>query len=369
MRFLMLNWRDPQNPLAGGAERVTQAYLAALVRRGHQVYWFTYDFPGAASEAVIDGIQIIRGGGKFTSIRKAIQWHRQQPRFDLVIDQHHGIPWFAPWWCQTRCISYIHEVLGPIWDSFYPWPVNVLGRWQERATHRGYARQTFWTPSDSTRKDLERHGVRHIKVLPNGCDTVPLTELPAKPLAAPLRLITVCRLAPNKRVDHAIRAVKLLAERGTPCHLTIVGSGDVQTELKQLVQELALTGQVVFTGSLAEPEKNAQLRQAHFLLHTSVREGWGLNVIEANALGTPAVVYPVAGLVDSTVPGETGCVVKAETPAALAAELQTLAEAPATYEKYRLNAWRRAHQFQWSVTAVQTCTWLEQQAVLPRAPQ
>ena len=33
MRFLMLNWRDPGNPLAGGAERVTLGYLAALVRR------------------------------------------------------------------------------------------------------------------------------------------------------------------------------------------------------------------------------------------------------------------------------------------------------------------------------------------------
>ena len=43
MRFLMLNWRDPKNPLAGGAERVTLAYLKELVRRGHEVYWFTCD--------------------------------------------------------------------------------------------------------------------------------------------------------------------------------------------------------------------------------------------------------------------------------------------------------------------------------------
>ena len=33
MRFLMLNWRDPRNPKAGGAERVTQAYLEALIER------------------------------------------------------------------------------------------------------------------------------------------------------------------------------------------------------------------------------------------------------------------------------------------------------------------------------------------------
>ena len=44
---------------------------------------------------------------------------------DLVIDQHHGIPWYAPWWCGTNCIAYIHEVLGPIWDAFYPWPEDV----------------------------------------------------------------------------------------------------------------------------------------------------------------------------------------------------------------------------------------------------
>ena len=36
MRFLMLNWRDPRNPLSGGAERVTQGYLTALESRGRR---------------------------------------------------------------------------------------------------------------------------------------------------------------------------------------------------------------------------------------------------------------------------------------------------------------------------------------------
>ncbi len=48
MRFLMLNWRDPKNPLAGGAERVTAGYLSALKQRGHEVFWFANHFPGAA---------------------------------------------------------------------------------------------------------------------------------------------------------------------------------------------------------------------------------------------------------------------------------------------------------------------------------
>ena len=65
MRFLMLNWRDPKNPLTGGAERVTEGYLSALQKRGHEVYWFAYQFPGGSPEEVISGIKIIRGGGAF----------------------------------------------------------------------------------------------------------------------------------------------------------------------------------------------------------------------------------------------------------------------------------------------------------------
>lgn len=362
MRFLMLNWRDPRNPLTGGAERVSLAFMGELVRRGHHVSWFSYAFPGGAAEETIDGIQFIRGGGKFSSVLEAKRWYRNQPRFDLVIDQHHGIPWYAPWWCKTNCISYIHEVLGPIWNSFYTWPLNVIGRWQERLTHRYYADQTFWTPSESTRRDLEMNGVREIKVLPNGCDTKPLMKLPDKNLDLPLRLITVCRLAPNKRVDHAIRALHLLKRMSLPARLTVVGGGEKLEQLQQLAVGLELEGEVEFTGSLPEAEKNDRLQTAHVLLHASVREGWGLNVIEANAMGTPAMVYPVAGLVDSTINGETGWVVSVETPEALAAQLGWLVEHPDEYAKCRQQAWKRSAQYQWPVVLEQACSWLEQQA-------
>ena len=153
MRFLMLNWRDPQNPLAGGAERVTQAYLEALVQRGHEAWWFANDFPGASPTATLGGVHIVRGGGMGTSILAAIRWYRRQAPFDLVIDQHHGIPWYAPWWCRTRCVGYIHEVLGPIWSAFYPWPLSALGRCQERWTHWGYRKVPFWTACQATRTE------------------------------------------------------------------------------------------------------------------------------------------------------------------------------------------------------------------------
>ncbi len=62
LRFLMLNWRDPENPLAGGAERVSLAFLRGLVGRGHEVDWFSFAFPGGAPEGVLDGIRLHRAG-------------------------------------------------------------------------------------------------------------------------------------------------------------------------------------------------------------------------------------------------------------------------------------------------------------------
>jgi glycosyltransferase involved in cell wall biosynthesis len=362
MRFLMLNWRDPANPKSGGAERVSLAYLEGLKDRGHEITWFANEFPGCKREVVINGIQIVRGGGSGKSILIARRWYHQQKPFNLVIDQHHGIPWFAPWWSGTNCVSYVHEVLGPIWGSFYPWPLSMLGRWQERWIHWLYRKFPFWTGSESTRRALLRHGAREVKVLHYGIDLQPLAELEKKPLQQPVRLIAVSRLAPNKRIDHAIQAVKVLLKRGVDAHLVIVGSGEMEGHLRQLASHPQLSGRIVFSGQLSEQEKDAKLRESHFLIHTSLREGWGLNVLEANAMGTPAVVYPVDGLVDATIDGETGVVTREETPESVAEEILKVLQSPEKYEQFRVKGCERTKEFHWSRVVGPACDWLEQQA-------
>lgn len=363
MRFLMLNWRDPQNPRAGGAERVTQGYLGALAERGHEVYWFSHEFEGAAAQEDIGPIHIVRGGRTATAVVEAMAWQRSQPLFDLVIDQHHGIPWYAPWWCGTRCVAYIHEVLGPIWESFYPWPFSLIGQLQERWTHWLYRAVPFWTASRFTRLLLRRNGVRQVHLIPYGVDTVALPELEPKPLVQPLRLITVSRLAPNKRVDHALRLVRCLLDRGIAVRISVVGAGEVEELLRRLSHSLGLDEFVTFAGSLSEAAKDNMLRDSHFLIHTSLREGWGLNVIEANALGTPAAVYPVAGLTESTIHGRTGLVARAERPECLAESLVGILQDAGKYEHLRGRAWERAKTLHWSKVLPRACEWLERQGM------
>ena len=190
-----------------------------------------------------------------------------------------------------------------------------------------------------------------------------LSELPDKHLEAPIQLITVSRLAPNKRIDHAIQTLRCLRSDNIPAQLTIVGTGEERPRLEHLVREQSLTEHVHFTGNVNEKEKDEWLAKSHILLHTSVREGWGLNVIEANAMGTPSVVYPVPGLTESTQQGLTGRVSKAETPKALADEIIWLMSQPQAYQTYRLEAWNRSKAFHWDHVLPQACDWLETMAL------
>ncbi|MBG87795.1 MAG: glycosyl transferase group 1 [Verrucomicrobiales bacterium] len=362
MRFLMLNWRDPKNPKSGGAERVSVAYLKALVERGHEAAWFTHGFDGGAAEETIDGIQVVRSGGTISSIRAAKKWVRQQARFDLVIDQHHGIPWYAPWWCGTNCVAYLHEILGPIWNAFYGWPWNIIGRTQEKWTYRFYGNVPFFTGSGITKDLLHERGVKDVSVVRYGTDVKVLPELPPKELKPPYHFIVVSRLAPNKQIDHAIRAIKVLRNKQHACSLTVVGGGEEEWSLKELARGIGVGDFVDFTGQLSEEKKNEQMQKAHFILHTSQREGWGLNVTEANAMGTPGAVYPVGGLIESTLNDRTGIVSKKETPESLAERLMGAFERPDDYDQWRKAAWEFAQDLHWDNVLPKACDWFEEQA-------
>jgi hypothetical protein len=63
-------------------------------------------------------------------------------------------------------------------------------------------------------------------------------------------------------------------------------------------------------GRVSEEVKFELLATAWLTVAPSAAEGWGLTIMEANALGTPAVAYDVPGLRDSVRHGITGWLVR-----------------------------------------------------------
>jgi glycosyltransferase involved in cell wall biosynthesis len=124
--------------------------------------------------------------------------------------------------------------------------------------------------------------------------------------------VSVGRLMPHKRIDLLLRAW----EEVHPViggRLVIVGDGPDRTAL-----EAQAGAGVTFVGKVDEVEKWTLLRQAWALVHSAHHEGWGLVIMEAAAVGTPAVGFDVPGVRDAIVDGTTGTVVGSEAGLATA---------------------------------------------------
>jgi glycosyltransferase involved in cell wall biosynthesis len=180
-----------------------------------------------------------------------------------------------------------------------------------------YSDQDVITVSASTRDDLRRLGFAgQITVIPEGVETISKLEV-AKGIEPDF--LFVGRLAPSKRVGDLIRAFAAFFKTINRGDLYLLGDGSSQyvERLRHLVGDCGLSTRVHFLGRLSTLEKHRAMARASALLMASVREGWGLVVTEANALGTPAIGYDVPGLRDSIKHLETGLLVN-PSPDALA---------------------------------------------------
>ena len=93
------------------------------------------------------------------------------------------------------------------------------------------------------------------------------------------------------------------------------------------------------------------MSKAHALLVASLGEGWGLTVTEANAMGTPAIVYDVKGLRDSVRHSQTGLIAAENTPKGLAEAMHCFLSEPELQNRLTQGAWEWSHEFSWDNAA------------------
>lgn len=315
MKILILSWRGPGHPLAGGAEIATLEHAKGWVKAGHQVTLFTSHFSGGKKEEVIEGVRIVRKGGDILGVRmQAFGWYLfgDHPKFDLVVDEFHGIPFFTPFYVRSKKLAFIHEVAKEVW-WLNPWPrpINlipgILGTLFEPLIFKlFYHSVAFMTVSESTKKDLVSWGIppTRITVVHNGVDTIPTKVQKEKKKT----VIFLGALAKDKGIEDALKAFAIMNKKDAGLQFWIVGGGspDYLKELKRQAKNLAIEKRIKFWGFVENKKKFELLAKSHILLNPSVREGWGLVNIEANASGTPVVGYNVPGIRDSVIDGKTG---------------------------------------------------------------
>jgi glycosyltransferase involved in cell wall biosynthesis len=299
---------------------------------------------------MIDGVRVRRRGRLRTgSFHAAVQWELARLRgFDLVVESVNTIPFLTPVWSYRlpTAVAVIHQLAAEVWDAEVARPFAYLGRRIELALLRPYRDAPVVVGSASTRDDLRRLGFRNVGVVRYGRDEPPDVEaVPKEPVPT---FLFVGRFAANKRPDHAIRAFATIKEELPDAQLWLVGAGPMEPTLRS-----SLPAGAELLGRLPRDELYHRMARAHCLLVPSVREGWGLVVVEANSVGTPAVGYDIPGVRDSIRPGHTGVLAPAGDPAALGLAAVELLDDEEGYEAMRKAAVAWADEFSWDVTAEQ----------------
>jgi len=167
-------------------------------------------------------------------------------------------------------------------------PLNPL--WSRWFTLAERFDAVLW-PTDAQRSDVEeRFGASPVHVVvpnavPAAASVTPLAD------RAPGRVVMLNRLAPGKRIDHAIRAFDAVIRVVPEATLDIYGAGSEHKALERLVGELGREAHVVLRGLTEDP--GHELDRATAFLSTSAFEGQGLSIAEALAHGCPVVAYDV----------------------------------------------------------------------------
>ncbi|CAB4885640.1 MAG: glycosyltransferase [Actinobacteria bacterium] len=315
MRILFLTWRDLAHPESGGAEVYTEHVARRWAAAGHEVTLFAASVPSRPHEEVVDGYRVVRRGGRLSVYRAARRWYRECGRgqFDLVIDMVNTVPFTAHRWItDTPVIAFFHQTAEECWRFNAPLPVALVGRYLlEPRWIRSYRDRTVLVVSQSTADSVARFGVTNTVILPEGFEPVdvPKVDKESQPTVA-----WVGRLVPYKRPQDMVEAARLARLQIPDLQVWIMGGGSMLDELRSSAPE-----GVEILGRVSEEDKASRLARAHVHVATSAREGWGLVVSEAAALGTSTIAYNTPGLKDSTIAAK-GQLCPPE-PAALAAFL------------------------------------------------
>jgi glycosyltransferase involved in cell wall biosynthesis len=364
MRILVINWQDLKNPLAGGAEDHLHRVFSRIARI-HDVTVLCSHFDGAPTEETVDGLRIVRHGSRtlFNYSVPGIYRRIRNRGFDLVVEDLNKIPFFTPLYVREPLVGIGHHLFrSSIFRQTNPVAAGyVYG--METVALRYYARKRipFIINSPSTFNDFAAHGfsakdltvvypaINHDLFRPAG---VPKSPTP----------LVACfgRIKRYKSLDILLHALPRVLQEVPELKVVIAGDGDDRQRLERLAEDIGLTNVVKFTGYISEEQKVELLQSIWFKVATSVKEGWGLTVSEANACGTTVLASDVPGLRDAVRDGETGILFPYGDTEKLAAEMIRLLNDRLLRDRLSHNAIAFAAKYTRDEEASQTLRVLEQ---------
>ncbi|MGI8879034.1 MAG: glycosyltransferase family 4 protein [Jatrophihabitans sp.] len=372
IRVAFMVWRDTTHPEGGGSEVYVEHMARALAATGNDVTVVCAAHAQAPPDEMRDGVRFRRRGGRLTVYPHALRWlaSRHGRAVDVIVDVQNGLPFWSVLSGRRRdVVVLVHHVHRDQWHMIYPgWRGRVGWALESKVAPRAYRAHRYVTVSEASAADLAVLGINgdRVEIVRNGID-VPHPSMCGARSPHP----TICvlgRLVPHKQVEHALHAVAALRAEIPTISLDVVGEGWWRSHLEELAGELGVDAHVRFHGHVPDATRDRLLDSAWIQLTPSLKEGWGIAIMEAAARAVPTVAYRSAGGVTESVrDGETGLLVSDQQE--LTAAARRLLTDHALRERLGDAARARAALFEWASSTKQFAALVtERQRTAQRLP-
>jgi glycosyltransferase involved in cell wall biosynthesis len=327
----------------GGSERHLLTLLPALSARGVDVSFVGLDDPAGSPEpfyaelsaASVPSVRLAGPRDLDPALAVSLPRALRRARPDIVhthlvhADVYGAI---AP---GARLVSTKHNP-----DPFRTGPYRLVERAITRRAVRVIAISEVVRSFCAVRVGLP---AAKIDVVHYGLDGLPRpwAENPSLPLPDRARaLLCVSRLAPQKGIDTAIRALAIVRRTHPDAVLVALGEGPERPALERLARELAVADALIMPGRVGDVA--ALYRRCELLVHTARWEGFGLAMLEAMLAGKPVVAARAGAAPELVEDGRTGSLAPADDPAALAEAIVALLSHPERAAAFGLAGLQRA---------------------------
>ncbi len=355
MKVLVINWRDINNPEAGGAE----VYIDEVLKKkpsDWKVDFISTSFKNSKKKEIINGYNVIRiPNNLLFNFTFKYFWRKffSKNHYDLIVDVISKIPLATPLYIRNIPILSIHyHIHGKSLFKELPYPMALYVYLMEKHFLRYYTKVPTLLIAESDKQELEEiYKFENLYIAYCGIDVSFMKDInPFKKSEIPT-LLYFGRLKKYKRVDHIIKAFALVIKKIPNAVFYIAGKGDDEERLKDIVNIMKLNDSVKFMGFISEKDKGKCVSESWVFTITSEKEGWGIVVIEANAGALPVVGYNVEGIRDSIKDGYSGYLVENGNINQLAEKIVLLLNNNKLRNLMSQNALEWSNHFRWDKTA------------------
>ncbi len=356
MNILALNWNDLKNPYSGGAEVHLEELLRRLVGYGHKVTLFCSGWEGCQEREEIKGINIIRKGNRYNfNLIAPLHLRRivKENNFDILVEDINKIPFYTPLYLNIKTLVVVPHLFAT--TVFHE--INfVLGSYiylAEKPMVTIYKKNMFNVISESTAQDMVDRGLsrERISIIHCGIDSQFYKHDRSVEKYSDPTILYLGRIKKYKSIQHLVTAFQKIKEKLPTAKLIIVGAGDYRDQLKSQAKSLQINESVEFAGFVSKEKKLEILRKSHVAVLPSLKEGWGLTNIEANAVGTTVVAADSPGLRDSVSNNVSGMLYEYGNIDQLTEKLLIILRDKELRERLQVGALEWSKQFDWDIAA------------------